>query len=110
VNAYNADSRERLSDAERTDLAWNRSGLALLACGAVVLRGLTRPGLPKREVAAGVVILFLGTLTWALGAWHAHRTLRRGGRPTVIADLLPISCGVALVGVGAFVVAAVFPG
>ena len=110
MNAYDADSRDRLSDAERTDLAWNRSGLALLVCGAVVLRGLTQPGLPRREVAAGIVILFLGALTWTLGAWHAHRTLGRGERPTVIADLLPISCGVALVGVGAFVVAAVFPG
>jgi uncharacterized membrane protein YidH (DUF202 family) len=109
VNAFDADGRDRLSDAERTDLAWNRSGLALLACGALVIRGLARPGLPKRDVAVGVCILCFGALTWMLGAWHARRALKRGTRPTVMRDLLPISLGVALVGIGAFVLGTVFP-
>ena len=109
MTPYDADTRDRFSDAERTDLAWNRSGLALLACGVVVLRGLSRADVPKRDVAVGICILFLGTLVWALGAWHAHRALRRGRRPTVLRDLLPISVGVALVGICAFVLGAAFP-
>jgi uncharacterized membrane protein YidH (DUF202 family) len=109
VTDFDPDARDRLSDAERTDLAWNRSGLALLACGAAVLKGLARPGLPPRNVAVGVCILALGAVTWALGAWHAERLTRRAQRPTAFADLLPITCGVALVGVGAFVIATIFP-
>jgi inner membrane protein YidH len=96
---------------ERTDLAWNRSGLALLACGLVVGRGLSLSGLPAPRAAAGAVILGLGALTYLLAAWHAQRRLRPGRTevPATSADLLPVAIGIAAVGVAAFVLGALFP-
>jgi uncharacterized membrane protein YidH (DUF202 family) len=100
-----------LADA-RTDLAWNRSGLALLACGVVVMRGFSVAQLPPSQVGVGGAILVLGALTYALAAWHAQRRLRPG-RLEVAAnrdDLLPVAAGIAIVGIAAFVLGAVFPG
>jgi hypothetical protein len=42
--------------SERTDLAWNRSGLALLACGAAVARGITVGEPNPGHIAVGVTI------------------------------------------------------
>jgi uncharacterized membrane protein YidH (DUF202 family) len=103
-------TRGALAD-ERTDLAWNRSGLALLGCGLVVMRGLTLAGLPRPQVAVGAVILGLGVATYALAAWHAQRRLRPGRTDVAAtaADLLPVAVGIAIVGVAAFVLGALFP-
>ena len=50
-----AARRRELSDAEladeRTDLAWNRSGLDLVACGLVIIRGLTLQRLPDARMS-----------------------------------------------------------
>jgi uncharacterized membrane protein YidH (DUF202 family) len=106
---YDADSPDPGLAAERTDLAWNRSGLSLLACGAAVMRGIAHPPLiTKGQTAVGASILALGAFTWALGSWHAHRSRMRRARPTSAADLVPVSVGVALVGIAAFVIAALF--
>jgi uncharacterized membrane protein YidH (DUF202 family) len=107
--SYDAESRDPGLAAERTDLAWNRSGLSLVACAAVVIRGMSRPPLRTGNVAVGAAILSFGAFTWMLGAWHMHHARARGPRRTTPADLLPISLGAATVGVAAFVVAAVFP-
>jgi putative membrane protein len=96
---------------ERTDLAWNRSGLALLACGAAVARGLGIGEPVPERLAVGVTILVLGAVTWALGAWQARRR-SRPGRPRQVArpaDLLPISLGTAAVGIAALVLGLFFP-
>jgi uncharacterized membrane protein YidH (DUF202 family) len=106
MNAYEPDGRDPGLAAERTDLAWSRSGLSLLALGAVVLRGIGRPPLPAPDVAAGASLLLLGTATWFLGAWHTRHRRRRGTRTTILGDLVPITVGVAAIGVAAFVVAA----
>jgi uncharacterized membrane protein YidH (DUF202 family) len=108
MNHFDADGRDPGLAAERTDLAWNRSGLSLLACGAAVMRGLAHPPLDKGNVAVGAAILGLAAITWALGAWHAQRSGARR-RAAVARDLWPISLGVALVGLAAFGVAALFP-
>jgi uncharacterized membrane protein YidH (DUF202 family) len=103
-------SQGALAD-ERTDLAWNRSGLALIGCGVVAMRGFTVAQLPPSQVGVGAAILVLGALTYALAAWHAQRRLRPG-RLEVAAhrgDLLPVAAGIATVGVAAFVLGAVFP-
>jgi uncharacterized membrane protein YidH (DUF202 family) len=97
--------------SERTDLAWNRSGLSLLACGAAVARGLTIGEPVPARTAVGVTILVLGGLTWALGGWQARRragagAARHTARP---ADLLPVAIGTAGVGVAAFVLGLFFP-
>jgi uncharacterized membrane protein YidH (DUF202 family) len=109
VSGFDAESRDPGLAAERTDLAWNRSNLSLLACGAIIMRGIARPPLTTGNVAVGLAILALGASTWILGAWRVHRSRARGARRTAPADLLPISLGVAVVGAAAFVVAAFFP-
>jgi inner membrane protein YidH len=97
--------------SERTALAWNRSGLALLACGAAVIRGFPPAGFSARHVV-GVVILVLGGFTWAMGAYEARRRSRPGrARPVATRrDLFPVVVGTAGVGVAAFVLAAFYPG
>jgi uncharacterized membrane protein YidH (DUF202 family) len=104
VTDYDADARDPGLAAERTDLAWDRSGLSLLACGALILRGLGQESRPTSNVALGTLVLALGVLTWLLGTWHTTHARHRGGRPTTLRDLAPVSIGVALIGVSAFVV------
>lgn len=97
--------------AERTDLAWNRSGLSLLACGAAVARGVTVGDPVPARVGIGVTILVLGGITWALGGWQARRRSRPGlARPVATrADLLPVAAGTAGVGLAAFFLGLFFP-
>ena len=99
------------SGDERTDLAWNRSGLAIVGCGLVVMRGLTLNGLERSDVAVGAVILGLGMLSYLLAGWHARRRLApdRAERPARPADLLPLAIGVTTIGVAAFTLGLLFP-
>jgi uncharacterized membrane protein YidH (DUF202 family) len=106
VSGADPDGRDAIAAAERTDLAWHRSGLALLGCGAVILRGIGRPPLSAGNTAVGVYVLLLGAIVAFLGAWFARGVKQRGDRRTTVADLAPIAIGVACVGVAAFVVAA----
>ncbi len=99
------DGREAVIAAERTDLSWHRSGLALLGCGALILRGLS--GVTTKNFAIGVLVLLLGATVAFLGAWHARHLRTRGTRATTLADLAPIALGVACVGLAAFIVGAV---
>ncbi|MFM7536568.1 MAG: DUF202 domain-containing protein [Acidimicrobiales bacterium] len=97
--------------SERTDLAWGRSGLALVACGAVVFRDVPWLGGDRTRRIAGLAVLALGVATWLLGAWQARRR-RAPGLARAVArpvDLLPVALGVIAVGVAAFVVALVLP-
>jgi uncharacterized membrane protein YidH (DUF202 family) len=96
---------------ERTDLAWNRSGLAIIACGLIVARGLTLNGFERRDVAVGAVILALGFASYVLAGWHARRRLApgRAERPARPADIVPLAIGVTTIGVAAFVLGLLFP-
>jgi uncharacterized membrane protein YidH (DUF202 family) len=98
--------------AERTDLAWSRSGLALGACGVVVLRGLPAvTGHPSQPVI-GAAILVLGGITWLLGRWSAHRRRPRAGQARMVArwsDLAPAAYGTAAVGLAGLVLAFLRP-
>ncbi len=107
MTRFDADARDPGLAGERTDLAWNRSALSLLACGAAILRGLERPSMSQSNVVIGLTVLALGVGVSALGAIYRRRVHSLHGRPARTADLAPISLGVALVGLGAFVVAAV---
>lgn len=92
--------------AERTDLAWSRSGLALGACGVIVLKGLPAVTGTGSQPLIGAVILVLGGMTWGLGRWSAHRRRPRDGRRRQIAtwaDLAPASYGTAAVGIAGLV-------
>jgi uncharacterized membrane protein YidH (DUF202 family) len=50
--------------AERTDLAWNRSGLALVVCIAVLLRRLWP--LDRTDQVVALAVMSAGTLVWAV--------------------------------------------
>lgn len=101
----------RSSADERTDLAWNRSGLAIIGCGVVVMRGLTLNGFETTDVAVGAVILGLGMASYLLAGWQARRRLApgRAEQPARSADLLPLAVGVTVIGIGAFVLGLLFP-
>lgn len=108
---YEPDSIDPGLASERTDLAWNRSGLALLACGVAVFKGMTVGEPVPARVGIGTLILVLGGAVWILGAWQAHRRrapglARRTARP---ADLRPVAWGTAAVGVAAFALGLFFP-
>jgi uncharacterized membrane protein YidH (DUF202 family) len=109
VSQYDPDSRDPGLAAERTDLAWNRSGLSLIACGAAIIRGLAGTPVSHGKLAVGACILALGVVTWALGSWHLAQARARGERQTTTMDLLPISVGVTAVGLAAFVLCIVSP-
>ena len=108
---YDPESIKPGLAAERTDLAWNRSGLSLLACGAAVARGFTVGDPTPGRIGVGAAILVLGAFTWLLGAWQARR--RSGaGLARVVArprDLFPVAAGTAAVGIAAFLLGLFFP-
>ena len=106
MSGYDGDAREPQIAAERTDLAWSRTGLAILALGALIVRGIGRLPLAASNLARGVYILVLGALTLFLGAWHASGTRRRRERRTTMAEFASIAYGVAVIGIAAFIVSA----
>ncbi len=111
-----ADLRDVLA-AERTFLAWIRTGLALMGFGFVVARFglflqefqivqhgqafLSRPGLSRWF---GTSLIAVGVIVNVVAAWHHARLVReldRGGvppaRPSTVA--IVVACALALVGV-----------
>ena len=103
-------SKSRLAD-ERTDMAWNRSGLAIIGCGLLVMREFTLRGLPPAKVGVGAVILSLGLISYVLAGWHARRRLSddRIESAATAGDLRPVAVGVATIGAAAFVLGLLFP-
>lgn len=90
---------------ERTTLAWDRTSLALLACGALVIRGLPpevgRPGRP----GAGAVIVLLAAASWLVGVWSGrHR--RRDPAAGAGASIGGMALSTTLIGGAALVLAA----
>lgn len=97
--------------AERTDLAWGRSTLALFACGAAVTKGVpnvTGEGRPT----AGLAMLALGGAVWLAGLPFARVRARNGARRAVArpSELAPLAFGTAVVGAAAFMIGLLFPG
>lgn len=91
--------------AERTELAWSRSGVAIMACGVVIAKGLPEiSGVPSRPITGGL-ILVLGLVTWGLGLQSARRRRAEEGGERGVAvwrDLAPIAIGTAAVGLASF--------
>jgi uncharacterized membrane protein YidH (DUF202 family) len=65
--------------AERTDLAWNRSGLAVVVAVAIMLRRLWPLEGYKSVIA--LVLIAAGSIAWAVGMRLARR-----GRPRIGAE------------------------
>jgi uncharacterized membrane protein YidH (DUF202 family) len=98
--------------AERTDLAWSRSGLSLMACGLAVAKALpVLRGEPARPGVA-TALLFLGAAVWLLG-WDTERRRRStSGRPRPPAryrDVAPVAYGTTAVGIAAVAVVLTSP-
>ena len=93
--------------ADRTVLAWRRSGLALVLCGVAMLRGVDLVRVERRPVAGGIVA-GLGVAVSALFAWTARRRALAGGtelRPARLVELAPLAAGTALIGLACLGVA-----
>jgi uncharacterized membrane protein YidH (DUF202 family) len=61
---------------ERTSLAWSRSSLALLACGAAVLKGVPRLPDPAGRPLAGAVILAMAAVAALVGTLEERARIR----------------------------------
>jgi uncharacterized membrane protein YidH (DUF202 family) len=99
--------------AERTELAWGRSSLALLVCGVAVARGFSEATGGDTKPVAGVVLLILGGLAWAIGLPYARARAigdERGDRHVATAqELFPLALGTSLVGLAALVIELFLP-
>ncbi len=87
--------------AERTLLAWSRTGLAFMGLGGAVIRVAPVPG---------VAILVLGAAIWLLGRMDTRRMEVSPRERPRAARLRVISYGTVLVAGLAFVVALFVPG
>ena len=92
--------------AARTALAWQRSGLALAATGAVVARGVPTSGVGNRPVL-GALVAVLGLSVWLVTSVTERRRQEARRRPVAtVTDLAPLALATATVGVVLLVLAA----
>ena len=99
--------------AERTELAWGRSTLAMFAVGAAIVKGVPRVTGNASHPIAGIIIFALGALVWLAGAPYARARVRsvHGHRPPAEhRGLAALAFGTAAVGVAAMVIEVFFPG
>lgn len=93
--------------AERTELAWSRSTLALMACAAAMAKGTPSITGSASHPVAGILILGLGGLIWLLGLpYQRARAIasHTGTRHVATArELAPLAFGTAAVGVAAII-------
>jgi uncharacterized membrane protein YidH (DUF202 family) len=93
--------------ADRTTLAWRRSGVSIFAVGVAVARGVpTVDAVPARPLI-GLAIVVLGGLAFIVGSVQAaRRSAHIGlGRPTAeLRDLWPVTAATVCVALGAIVV------
>lgn len=107
------DEEEDGLAAERTELAWGRSSLALMVCGVAVARGIPEISGQPAHPYAGAAVLVFGALAWGAGLPYARTraiAARTGARHMVTPkELAPLAIGTALVGIGAFLIAVLMP-
>jgi uncharacterized membrane protein YidH (DUF202 family) len=100
------DDPPRTGDAglagERTELAWNRSGLAVLVCVSVLLRWIWPLNRTSARVALGLIAA--GAVVWGLGLQAGRRTARLALRPKLTNQTARLlSLGTVALAAGAFV-------
>jgi uncharacterized membrane protein YidH (DUF202 family) len=96
--------------AERTSLAWNRSSLALFACGAVVVKGVPRLNEPKGRPVVGGVIVALAIVAALAAMWEERSRRRTVAAGVAVIDgrtVRRVAYANALIGVAAFGLAAI---
>jgi len=109
VNADAGDDQEVAGlSGERTDLAWSRSGLGVLACLAAIVKRIL-PQLSTLDARAIVMVaLVIGGVAWAFGLFWARMvaaTTLAGRRVADTRTLRIVSIGTAALGVAATVIA-----
>lgn len=90
--------------AERTDLAWGRSGLAVMACGVAIARGLPGVGRQDPRPVVGAVVLVMAGVVWMVAVYGSRKRQRAVGewRPAAqLRDVGLIAIGTSAVGVAA---------
>jgi len=111
-DAFEDEEEDGLA-AERTELAWGRSSLALMVCGVAVARGIPQLSGGSSHPFAGGAVLVFGALAWGSGLPYARTraiAARSGERHVVTPkELAPLAFGTALVGLGAFLIALLMP-
>jgi uncharacterized membrane protein YidH (DUF202 family) len=107
-------ARSRGSDpgvaGERTDLAWNRSGLAVLVCVAVLLRRAWP--LDRADHVVALALIGVGASAWAVGLVTARSVSRttHQGRDVMGAGTLRLIClGTTALAAGTFVLGLLLP-
>ena len=108
-----AAERDDGLSAERTELAWGRSTLALFACAAAIAKGLPKITDTPAHPIAGALLVLLGGVVWLCGLPYARARAvasRTGERHRVTAkELAPLAFGTAAVGVAGLVIDLVLP-
>ncbi len=94
---------------ERTELAWNRSGLAVAVTVAIILRRLW-PLSGHKEVVAGLLIAS-GAIIWVVGVRLGHRgRVGADNRGALSASTFrALTAGTLMLAAAGFVVAVFFP-
>lgn len=98
--------------AERTELAWGRSTLALFACGAAIAKGLPQVTGSGGRPLAGAALFALGAVVWLAGVPYArarNRTVHGHRPPSPDRGLATLALGTSAVGLAAFVIVVFFP-
>jgi len=96
---------------ERTELAWNRSGLALLAAFAILARRVWSDDTTISSDTVAVALLAAACLGWAIGTvgWRlVHRTNARTDaepRPRAPRELLAVTLGTVALALAGLVIA-----
>lgn len=98
--------RDDLLAMERTELAWSRSGLALLAVFAILARHVWTSG-DAAEGALTVSLMAVAALAWAFGVLRGRGRGRDRVEPRRPLELLAVSVGTATVALAGLVVAVV---
>lgn len=91
---------------ERTVLAWDRTGLALMIAAGVLERSLGEPLLqPTTLVAAGVFLLGLGLLVLGRSRYVARwRRMQAGGGILSVGPVVTVAAATTVLGITALLV------
>ena len=107
--SFDDDAPDGLA-AERTTLAWNRSSLALFACGAAVFKGVPQLPQPGGRPLVGGVIVVLAVIAAVAVGWEERSRRRAVAAGDGVIDgsvVRRVAYANGLIGLAALVLAAV---
>jgi uncharacterized membrane protein YidH (DUF202 family) len=92
---------------ERTELAWNRSGLALLAAFAILARRVWSDDTSLSDDTLAVALLAVACLGWAVGTlgWRLVHHTADEPRPRAPRELFAVALGTVALAAAGLVIA-----